>query len=211
MQKYWRGCSCFVAVALFTYAFLATATIVPCDVWDVDEAIEIENGVGLVSGLGLKYHPRNSRTGKIDYDTYLAWTIGAVEETCNQNMSYIDGRCSASRMWTKCDNEVNYPSKDGFQVYRRMVPAELVCYKSRGYRIINGNINQTYVRVNATWPAYPNFSLIFEVQAVTSSYTENFGSGPKTDGLEYIINHMYVQLIQEANHKCNLALEAVVD
>lgn len=199
MQKLWVSCRNLLLLAIFAIAFKASATIVPCDVWDYDEPIETENGIGLVSGLSLKYHPRNPVTGLIDYETYLAWTVGRIEETCHQNMTYLEPRCVNSSMWHKCDNEVNYASAYKFAVFRAMVPAELVCYKSRGYRMIDGYINETYIAVEAKWPAFPNFSLRFEVQTVSHNYTSVMGSGPLTDGYEYRINHVYVHFDLKKN------------
>ena len=176
-----RGAREICAVAILLLAILGSSTSLSCESWDFDEEIELADALGKVNGLGLKYHPRNPLTGLIDFDTYLAWRLGNFEETDSQ-----------APMWSKCDVTNQYPSQIGANVWRAMLIGDLDCTVSRGYRTIQGNINQTYVQVNATWSTHPDFFLQLEVQAVSSNYSMSLGTGPLTDGYEYLIQHTYV-------------------
>lgn len=173
-----RGAREICAVAILLLAILGSSTSLSCESWDFDEEIELADALGKVNGLGLKYHPRNPLTGLIDFDTYLAWRLGNFEETDSQ-----------APMWSKCDVTNQYPSQIGANVWRAMLIGDLDCTVSRGYRTIQGNINQTYVQVNATWSTHPDFFLQLEVQAVSSNYSMSLGTGPLTDGYEYLIQH----------------------
>jgi hypothetical protein len=170
-----------ICVALVTLGMLHQSAAISCDAWDQDEDILVEGGIGKVNGMGLKYHPQNPRTGEYDLETYIAWKLGNFEETD----SHVNMR-------SKCDIEDKYPSEINATVYRAMSIADLECQITRGTRVLAPGVTQTYIRLNATWSPYPDFSLVLEISSVNANHTEDLGTSPRTDGYSYIIDQAYV-------------------